>query len=296
MPPRAEARLRTRDAVALGLLHGPAELLPISSSAHVALVPWLFGWPYDELAAEQRKAFEVALHAGTVAALLLGLRAEVAAELRSLDRGGVRRLAISTVVPGLAGLAFERPIEQRLGGPRSTAAGLAAGAVAMAAADVAGRRTRRLEDATDADALALGIAQACALWPGVSRTGATLTVARARGFARRDASVLARHAALPVIAGGSLLKAARLVRSGLPPGAARGFAAGITASFVTTLASVRLVGRLDRARSLLPYAAYRIVLAALVHYRLRATRSGRVGSSPEIPPASHVSPPRTASQ
>ena len=96
MPPRAEARLRTRDAVALGLLHGPAELLPISSSAHVALVPWLLGWPYDDLDADQRKAFEVALHAGTVAALLLGLRAEVAAELRALDLGGVRRLAIST--------------------------------------------------------------------------------------------------------------------------------------------------------------------------------------------------------
>ena len=214
-----------------------------------------------------------------------------------------------------------------MGGPRSIAAGLAAGAVAMAAADVAGavkqRRAdaagaqrrrlanaarwrphadgaggqpRRLEDATDADALALGIAQACALWPGVSRTGATLTVARARGFARRDASVLARHAALPVIAGGSLLKAARLMRSGLPPGAARGFAAGIAASFAATLASIRLVAALERDRSLLPYAAYRIALAALVQHRLRGARSGGAGTSAEIPPASHVSPPRTAAQ
>ena len=302
MPPPADARLRTRDAVALGLLHGPAELLPISSSAHVALVPWLLHWPYDALEADQRKAFEVALHAGTVAALLVGLRAEVAAELRALDLGGVRRLAISTFAPALAGLAFERPIEQRLGGPRSIAAGLAAGAVAMAAADVAGavkqRRAdaavpqrrrlanaatrrphpdgaggqpRRRADATDLDALLLGLAQACALWPGVSRTGATLTVARARGFARRDASVLARHAALPVIAGGSLLKAARLLRSGLPPGARRGFAAGIAASFAATLASIRLVAALERDRSLLPYAAYRIALAALVLRRLRTT-------------------------
>jgi undecaprenyl-diphosphatase len=304
MPPGAEPRLRTRDAVALGLLHGPAELLPISSSAHVALVPWLLGWPYAELDAEQRKAFEVALHAGTVAALLLGLRAQLGGELRALDRSGLRRLALSTAPPAFAGLAFEHAIEQRLGGPRSIAAGLAAGAAAMAAADVAGeagrrradgaglrrlrlanaagrrarrhakavgRRARRRADATDLDALLLGLAQACALWPGVSRTGATLTVARARGFARRDASVLSRHAALPVIAGGSLLKAARLTRRGLPPGAARGFAAGTAASFAATLASIKLVGALERDRSLLPYAAYRVALAAFVLRRLRTT-------------------------
>ncbi len=258
------ARLRTRDAIALGLLHGPTELLPVSSSGHTALVPWLLGWPYAQLGADQRKAFEIALHAGTAAALLVGLRGELAAELRAMDRGAARRLVLSTLPPALAGLALERVIEQRLGTPRSIATGLWTGALALALADATGKRTRRREDATDLDALALGVAQGCAMWPGVSRTGATLTVARARGFARRDASVLSRHAALPVIAGGSLLKAARLAQRGLPPGAARGFAAGTAAAFAATLASIRLVGVLERDRSLLPFAAYRAALAALV--------------------------------
>jgi undecaprenyl-diphosphatase len=302
MPPAADAHagaqanLRTREAVALGLLHGPAELLPISSSAHIALVPWLLGWRYPELPAEQRKAFEVALHAGTVAALLLGLRGEVACELRALDRAGLRRLLLSTLPPGLAGLALERTIERRLGTPRVTAVGLAVGGVAMAAADVAGPRTRRREDAGDRDALALGFAQACALVPGISRSGATLTAARARGFARADASVLSRHAALPVIAGAAGLKATRALREGLPRETAPGLAAGIAASFVGTLASMRVIRAADQGRSLLGFAAYRIVLAALVQRRLRACRNRCAGTSPEIHPASVVSPPRAAAQ
>jgi undecaprenyl-diphosphatase len=296
MAPAADARLRTREAVALGLLHGPAELLPISSSAHIALVPWLLGWSYAELDAEQRKAFEVALHAGTAAALLVGMRDEVASELRALDRPALRRLALSTLPPGLAGLAFERVIERRLGTPGAIAAGLAAGAVAMAAADAAGSGNRHRRDAGDRDALALGLAQALALFPGVSRSGATLTATRARGFARADASALSRHAALPVIAGAAGLKGARALRDGLPRGAVPGFAAGIAASFLGTLASLRIVRAAERDRPLLGFAAYRIALAALVWRRLRACRDRQAGTSPEIHPASDVSPPRAAAQ
>jgi undecaprenyl-diphosphatase len=97
--------------------------------------------------------------------------------------------------------------------------------------------------------------------PGVSRNGATLTAARLRGFARADANALSRHVALPIIAGATVLKGARLVRRGLPPEAARGFAGGIAAAFASTLASKRLV-RDDRA--LWPYAVYRTLLALRV--------------------------------
>ena len=267
MPPAAE--LRTRDAIALGLLHGPAELLPISSSGHVVLVPWLLGLPYAQLDGDVRKAFEVALHAGTVAALLVGLRGEVAEAVRALDARGLRVLALSTLPPAVAGLALERPIERRLGSPRSVAAGLVAGSLAMAVADARGRGTRGRDDAGAADGLALGFAQACALMPGVSRNGATLAAARARGFARADASVLSRHVALPVIAGATGLKAARLLREGLPAGCRPGFAAGVAAAFAGTLASLPLVLAVDRGRSLAPFAAYRIALATLVLARLR---------------------------
>ncbi|MEJ7796978.1 MAG: undecaprenyl-diphosphate phosphatase [Solirubrobacteraceae bacterium] len=265
----AEPRLRTRDALALGLLHGPAELLPVSSSGHVALVPWLLGWPYVELDGELRKSFEVALHAGTAAALLVGLRDEVTDAARALDRRRLQLIAFSLLPPAIAGLTFERAIERRLGTPRSVAGGLVAGSLAMAAADGRGRGTRGREEAGAVDGLVLGLAQACSLIPGISRNGATLAAARARGFAREDANVLSRHAALPVILAATLLKGTRLLRRGLPAGAGRGFGAGIAASFLSALASIRVIRVVERDRSLLPYAGYRIALAALVLACLR---------------------------
>jgi undecaprenyl-diphosphatase len=164
---------------------------------------------------------------------------------------------------------LERPIEQRLGTPGTVAAGLVAGSLAMAAADAGSRATRLREGAGATDALCLGLAQACALMPGISRNGATLAAARARGFAREDASVLSRHCALPIILGATLLKGTRLARRGLPARTARAFAAGTAASFASTLASVRIIRRVERDRSLLPYAVYRVGLAGLVCSRLR---------------------------
>jgi undecaprenyl-diphosphatase len=253
--------LRLPEAVALGALHGPTELLPISSSAHTELIPWLLGWEYAELDPELRKAFEVAVHAGTAAALLVALRGEVGEAVGELDRRRLVLIAGSFAPAAVVGLLLERPIEQRLGAPRPIAFGLLAGAAAMAIADAVGRSDRSRDDAGLADALALGVAQACALMPGVSRNGATLTAARLRGFARTDANVLSRHVALPVIAGATALKTVRLAHRGLPPGTAAGFAGGIAAAFASTLASRRLV-RDDRA--LWPYAAYRALLALRV--------------------------------
>jgi len=265
-----KAQLRLRDAIVLGLLHGPAELLPISSSGHVAVVPWLLDWPYQRLDGELRKSFEVALHAGTAAALIVGLRAEVADAAHGLDARRVQLIALSFLPPALVGYALERPIERRLGTPATIAAGLVAGSVAMVAADLRGSGKRRREQAGLGDALALGLAQACALMPGVSRNGATLAAARARGFAREDANVLSRHVALPIILGATALKGTRVARRGLPDGMARAFVAGIVASFSATLASIRIIRVVERDRSLLPYAAYRLALAALVLRRLRA--------------------------
>src|SRR5439155_14575712 len=179
-PERAELRLR--EAIALGLLHGPAELLPVSSSGHVRLVPWLAGWDYPGLDAELRKAFEVALHAGTAAALLVALRAEVGDAARGFDRRRLVLVAGSFVPPAIVGYALERPIERHLGTPPTIAAGLVVGAAAMALADACGGAGRRREDAGWRDALAPGLAQTAALVPGVPPHGATLAAARARGF------------------------------------------------------------------------------------------------------------------
>ena len=182
-------RLRPSRALALGLLHGPAELLPVSSSAHAALL-------LQDAAPERRKEIEVALHAGTLLAL------------------GPPRLApwllVATAPPALAGLLLERPIERRLGTPRTLAAGLVGGAIAMVLAD---RRPQlHAREPTARDAVAVGLAQAAALVPGVSRHGAALTALRLRGFTRSRAHAISREAAKPVLAGAAALKGARVLR------------------------------------------------------------------------------------
>ena len=164
-------------ALALGAIQGPTELLPVSSSAHISLVPWLAGWRWLELDPEARKSFEVALHAGTAAALLVGLRREIARELAAFDQRRAAVVGLSFLPPAVAGLTLERRIEARGGTPAVTAAGLALGAVAMVISDRA-PQARGSGEASPADGLWLGLAQAAALWPGVSRNGATLTAAR----------------------------------------------------------------------------------------------------------------------
>lgn len=270
MPSRRRAPA-LREALALGVLHGPAELLPISSSGHITVVPWLLGWHYGELEPELRKSFEIALHAGTAAALLITLRGEVGEAINGLNARRLALIALSFAPPAVVGLTFERPIEQRLGTPATVAIGLLAGSALMAWADRS-PQSRRHEDAGACDALWLGVAQASALVPGVSRNGATLAAARLRGFTREDANRLSRHAALPVIAGATLLKAIRLRRSGLPRGARGAFVAGAAASFASTLGSTWLIRQVERDRSLVPYAAYRTGLATAVLIRLARRR------------------------
>lgn len=267
--------MRPSRAIVLGAVQGPTELLPVSSSAHLTLVPWFLGWRHEDGDAEIEKTFGVALHAGAAAALLVGQRQVILEELRTFDARKAAVLGLSFLPPALCGVLFERLIERRLGGPVPTAAGLLAGAGAMVAAD----RTPQQRDrgqATPADGLALGFAQAAALAPGISRNGATLSVARWRGFTRRHANMLSRTIALPVIVGAAVLKGARLRRRGLPPGQGAAFAAGTAASFASTLASQALIRVVERDSALWPYAAYRAGLAGLVLGRLwRRSRKQR---------------------
>src|ERR1700722_4700819 len=147
---------------------------------------------------------------------------------------------------------------------------------------------RASTDAGAVDALWLGIAQASALIPGVSRNGATLAAARWREFTREDANRLSRHVALPVIAGATLLKGARLARRGLPPRTRGQFAAGAAASFPSTRGSTWLIRQVERDRSLWRYAAYRIALAGAVAIRLRSRRRG----PPDVRQSLHDCPRR----
>jgi undecaprenyl-diphosphatase len=262
-----KGRIPTRRAVALGIVQGPAELLPVSSSAHIVLVPWLAGWDWEAIDPEVRKSFEVALHTGAALALLIGQRRVILDELREFDGRRAVLLALSFLPAAIVGYTLERPIEERLGGPRATAFGLLAGAAAMLLADTR-PQLRGRGDATPLDGLALGVAQAAALAPGVSRNGVTLAAARCRRFSRDQANLLSRTIALPIIVGATALKGGRLARRGASPELRRSLGVGVAASFASTLASQRLIGLVERDRALWPYAAYRGALAAAVLVKL----------------------------
>jgi undecaprenyl-diphosphatase len=236
--------MRRAEAVALGLLQGPAELLPISSSAHVGLALDRLG-----VGGAARKEFEVALHAGSALALIT----------RPRLRWGF--LVAATAPPALAGLAFERVIEERLGTPRSIATGLVLGAIAMVAAD---RTPPRRRESSWIDGAWLGAAQAAALIPGVSRSGATRAAARWRGFDREAAAALSRDVALPVLAGATALKGARLIarRPGRDSVARLGL--GAAAAALSTAATLRI-----RESALKPWAAYRVGLAVVIVWQDR---------------------------
>ena len=270
------------------MIQGAAELLPVSSSAHVAAVPQLLGWEVATWAPERRKELEVALHFGALVAL--------APSLWRL-RPDARTLALSLAPPVVLGYAFERPIEERLGGPAGLAAGLVLGAAALALADSEARRTAAGlspcgGQTRQPPAKPLGTlcppgagarpraAQAAALFPGVSRTGATLAAARALGYSRPDASRLSFGVAGPVLAGATALKAWR----GRHAANRALLATGAVAAFAGTRAALKVAG-LERREPLWPYAAERALLAAAILAARRRDLSAR-------PAAPHLEPPR----
>ncbi len=231
-------------SVLLGLIQGPAELLPVSSSGHVAAARELWGLEGDE----------VALHAGSLAALVLGCRHEAAEILRRLSPRRVGMHLLAGGIPAAAGFALEHRAARL-----PVVGGLIAGSGLLIAADLvrSGGGNRSRWDAGPLDGLWLGLAQAAALWPGVSRNGATLAAARLRGFAPTEANPLSREVGAPVTLGAVLLR-----RGGLN--------ASTAAAFASTLAALPALRIVDRGGPLWPWALERSGLALLL---LRQSRS-----------------------
>jgi undecaprenyl-diphosphatase len=250
------------------LLHGPAELLPISSSGHLGAIPWLLGWT-DRDQPGLGKSFDVALHGGATAAWLLAPR-DVGQEILHDLRQTSRRpwfLALAVGLPGAAGLMLEDPIERRLGTPATIAAGLVAGSLLMLAAERT-HPSRAFDEASARDGLWLGLAQASALLPGVSRSGAALAVARIRGWDRGDSRRLASAVGLPVIAGATVLKGLRMVRRPPGPDDREALVVGAGASFGSAWLLAPGLSRWS-ANSLRPCAIYRLTLALAILARRR---------------------------
>lgn len=231
------------------MIQGPAELLPVSSSGHLALVPRLLGWEYAELGPGVRKTFEVALHAGSAPALCVAVR--------RLGIGPVHYLGLTLVPPAIIGGAFEGAIERRLGSVASVCAGQVLGGMALLFAD----RTPEVRHSPDArDHLAVGFAQVAALAPGVSRFGAALSAGRLRGLSRSAAVQLSLRAALPVTVAAGALKGTRIARGDLPPELGPAIASGAAAALLSSFASLPLLPLLERRGALRALACYRIAL------------------------------------
>ncbi|NOX31184.1 MAG: undecaprenyl-diphosphate phosphatase [Actinobacteria bacterium] len=262
-------------ALVLGIVQGLAEFLPISSSGHLKLVPWLFGW--DDFGGDRdlENAFDVSLHLGTtvgaVAYLWVDVRKYVTAAFSplwtrdSLSHDGkiAWYIALSAVPAAFAGVLLEDAL---LGASNEiwliATLLILFGLILFVADRLPGEREQ--DEFGMRDALLMGAAQAMALLPGVSRSGSTLTVARVLGFDRSSGARLAFLMALPVIAGAGLYRGINVASTGIPDELVGGFIVGIIASAVTGWFAVWGTLKFVRSRSFSPFVVYRVIVGLAV--------------------------------
>ncbi len=267
-------------AIALGITQGLSEFLPISSSGHLLLLPWLFGW--DDFAGDPglEKTFDVALHLGTLVGAVAYFRADVVRYLRAAftaagrgtdDRRLAWLLVASTVPAAITGALLADPIEENTGFIWLVATMLIVFGLVLGWAD---RRpgARTVDDVRLRDALLMGAGQAVALQPGVSRSGVTMTAGRLAGLGRDGAARFAFLMSLPITAGALVFKTIDVAGDGgVPDGFVPAFAWGIVASGITGWVAVWGTLRLVKTRSFAPFVVYRVVVgvAVLVLYTVR---------------------------
>ena len=256
-------------AVIYGVVQGLAEFLPISSSAHLTLLPWLFGWDDPGL------AFDVALHWGTLAAVVLIFWKDwirlLSAGLAGRGTEGDRRLfwglVISAIPGAIAGKLLDKWAEENLRAPLLIAATLATLGVILWIADRIGRKSRDLSAMTLPRAFSIGVAQAAALVPGVSRSGATISLGLFEDFTREEIARFSFLMSTPIIFGAGVVKLPKMLHemhAGTGDVTWTGLAGGFFASAVVGALVIRWMLDYLRRRTYAVFAWYRIALAALV--------------------------------
>jgi undecaprenyl-diphosphatase len=266
-------------AIVLGLVQGFSEFLPISSSGHLILVPWLFGWDDFsgyEGAESVAKAFDVSLHIGTLLAVVAYFRHELVVYVREGLRLLVHRerpvntegriawlLVVATVPAALVGAVFSDWIDEQLGKPWIIGVSSIVFGLLLWWAD-SQRGVRPLDDLRVSDALKVGAAQALALNPGTSRSGITITASRYVGFDRDSAARLSFLMSIPVIFGAVLFKVGGLAADGIPDGLLVPMLVGIITSAVAGWVAVWGTLRLLRTQTFLPFVIYRVLLGMAI--------------------------------
>lgn len=244
-----------------GLIQGLTEFLPVSSSGHLILVPALFGFEEPTLAAS------VMLHLGTLLAVVAYYRRDLLRLLHLRSDPEARRilmlLAVGTIPAALVGLTLEGPIETVLSEPWMVAVQLMVSGVILVFAVLVARGTRRLAEARWSDGVVVGLAQALALIPGVSRSGMTITAGMAQGFARAEAARYAFLLSIPAIAGAGLLEGLDLARYG---GFTWDLLAGMAVAAVVGYLAIAVLLRTLVRVGLLPFAAYCLVAGVAAYF------------------------------
>ncbi len=262
------------EAFVLGVVQGLGEFLPISSSGHLIVVPWLLGWPPHSL------AFDVALHLGTLFAVAAAFASDWRRLLESGLRGLVRGrpfaeaesrllwlLALASIPGALAGLALDDWAETVFRSPALVALTMALLGIVLWLAD---RRAGAREAVSWRDGLLIGLAQALAIVPGVSRSGATISLGLFLGYKREEAARFSFLLALPITLGAALVKVPALLRetSDLPA-----VLVGMAAAAVFGFLAIRLLLRYVRTRDYRPFVYYRLLFSLVVGTALLARRA-----------------------
>jgi undecaprenyl-diphosphatase len=253
-------------ALVLGIVQGLGEFLPISSSAHLVLTPWVFGWPDPGL------AFDVALHVGTLAAVLWYFRSEwvklahsgmALVRTRRADTEEKQRLlyiVVATIPAAIAGLLLEEYAESTFRSPTLVAFTLIVMGILLWAADRYAPRVRPLAEMRVRDAVLIGLSQIFALIPGVSRSGSTMTAARGLRFDRQSAAVFSFLMSMPITAAAAVLKAPTLLRADDRMTLVVGIVAAAASGWLAIAVLLRYVTR----HSFGLFAVYRLLLGAAV--------------------------------
>jgi undecaprenyl-diphosphatase len=252
-------------AAVLGAVQGLTEILPISSSAHLILIPHFFHWPESGL------TFDVALHLGTFIALALYFWRDIVELVVNFCGGLTNRFSSSqsrlplyiiaaTIPAALVGKTLEEPIERIFrASPLLISVFLILFGLLLAFADTTGAKRWKMDRIDLKAALLIGLAQCLALGPGVSRSGITITAALLIGFNRDAAARFSFLISLPIVAGAAILKLGHLVKDGIPPGETSALVIGIVTSAVFGYLSVAYLLRLVQRSSLYPFVWYRLL-------------------------------------
>ena len=256
-------------AAIYGIVQGLTEFLPISSTAHLILLPWALGWPDPGL------SFDVALHLGTLVALILYFWADwvtlftsATGVLRSRTQAPDARLALMIVgatVPGaIAGALFEHKVEDALRAPQIVAMMLIALALVLAVAEIIGRRKKSMDEISWGDATTVGIAQALAIIPGVSRSGVTITAGLFRSMKRETAARFSFYLSTPLIAGAVAKRTLDMLKAGATIEQLIPFIVGIIVSGIVGYLAIAFMLRYLQTRTTYLFVYYRLALGIAV--------------------------------